>query len=210
MPVMIRTLMKSALPGVAALAVWGLAACDSTGTGASPAAPAYVLADTMPYENLVWSGRMAVLKRDGVVIDTVDADFGVYVVGRDSILFLPVRSDSSPEGPVRTIAEPVLYDGRTRTPLRDIVPHFSSQFSSPAVVDGALLYWGLHHTDGIDSVKAVRYEFGRRRLNVLPLTDSITGTDNRFHYTPPHLEGKEIVFESPEGRWAFRVPKASQ
>ena len=193
----------------AALCLAAVAGCNRDAPPTRPQT-VWALTDTMPYENLISTGTMALLRRDDVVIDSVDLAFGVQHVGRDSVLFLPVRSDSSPEGMVRNITDHVLYDGRTTTPLRDIVPHFNSLFSSPAVIDGALLYWGLHNVNGIDSVKAVRYEFGRRRLNIQPLTDSIIGTDDRFYFTPPHLEGKEIVFKSPTGRWAFRVPRASQ
>ena len=202
--------MSWRLPGTAAFCILAAAGCDRGGAPVERPATAWTLTDTMPWANLVSEGRYALLRRDDVVIDSVDLAFGVQVVGHDSVLFLPVRPDTSPEGMVRNITDHVLYDGHTTTLLRDIVPHFNSLFSSPAVIDGALLYWGLQHENGVDSVKAIRYEFRRRRLNIQPLTDSIVGTDDRFYFTPPHLEGKEIVFKSPSGRWAFRVPRASQ
>ncbi len=168
---------------------------------------AYVLSDTMPYEDNVSSGTMALLHRNGVFIDSVDVAFGVPRVGRDSVLFLPVRSASGATGVTTSITDHVLFDGTNRKLLKDIVPHFDSHFSSPAMLAGALYYWGFFQSTGIDSVQAVRYEFKRKRLNQLPLPATFGGTDDRFYFTPPFLDRKEFVFKSAAGEWRFRTPR---
>ncbi len=169
---------------------------------------AYVMSDTAPYQNLVTSGTFAMLHKGGVFIDSVDVAFGVEAVGSDSVIFLPVRSAPDGAGRIATsITEHILFDGSTRTPVKSFAPHFDSHFSSPSVMSGALYYWGIFQSNGIDSVEAVRYEFGRRRLNTIPLPVKPPGTDDRFYLKPPYLEGKEFVFKADTSEWHFRTPK---
>ncbi|MEO5509995.1 MAG: hypothetical protein ABIS27_05145 [Longimicrobiales bacterium] len=191
------------------VAIVASAGCKDAPAPATTAAaiPVYTLRDTSAYENLISSGRYALLYRGETFIDSVDVAFGVQTVGRDSVLFLPIRSDSATGGVATSITEHLLFDGTTRTPINDLVPHFDSHFSSPAVLAGALYYWGLFQANGIDSVQAVRYEFARHRLNANPLPAKPPGTDDRFYFTPPYLDGKEFVFKAPSGEWRFRTPK---
>lgn len=152
-----------------------------------------------------------VLKRDGIVIDTVDVAFGAPVVGSDSVLFLPVTSATDSSGGITYLpGAHVLFDGASRIPVASIVPDFDERFSAPSVIAGAFLYWGIHRgaAPAADSVRAVRYEFKRKRLNPLPVSPArLDTTRGRFYFTPPYLDGKEIVFKAPTGEWRFRTPK---
>jgi hypothetical protein len=200
------------IAGVAALAACDTGASRGPAAGDSTAAPTYALSDTVPFTAVVGGGSRALLHRNGAVIDTVDVAFGVQRVGRDSVIFLPVRSDTAIAGAdtganAAHITEHVVFDGATRTLVKDMVPHFDSRYSSPAVLAGALYYWGIFESNGIDSVQAVRYEFARRRLNALPLPVTRPATADRFFFTPPFLDGKEFVFKAPTGEWRFRTPR---
>jgi hypothetical protein len=61
---------------------------------ASPVATtAYILTDTTDWGNAIGEeGQRAVLRRGGLVMDTVDLDFGIISVGQDSVVYLPVDS----------------------------------------------------------------------------------------------------------------------
>jgi hypothetical protein len=180
---------------IACIVAGAFAACSREAPVQSPAAEAvYTLKDST-------AAGSAVLRRNDEVVDTVDVAFGVQRVGNDSVIFLPID-------PPRH----VLYDGatRARTDIRTIVPDFDDRFSAPAVIDGALLYWGIHRgaTAAGDSIRAVRYEFARKRLNPLPVSPARLDTARgRFYFTPPFRDNKEIVFRAPTGEWRFRTPK---
>jgi hypothetical protein len=180
-------------------------ACDrapaNVGEPATPA-PVYALSDSAQYTGPDGSGTLAILTRDGVFVDTVDAAFGVAEVGRDSVVFLRVRGDST-----HAATTHVLYDGAQRVPLTDIVPNFDSRYSAPAVLAGALYYWGIPAAGSADSVTAVRYEFARRRLNTIPVGAKAPAPGDRPYFTPPYLDGKEFVFKAPDGEWRFRTPR---
>ena len=141
--------------------------------------------------------RHAIVRRDGVAIDTADVAFGIHLVGRDSVVYLPVNADGMH----------VLYHDGVRTPMDSIVPHFDRRFAAPAVIAKAFLYWGIKTANGVDSVMATRYEFARKRLNPLPVEAKLNRADPAYRFTPPFLDGKEIVFKAPDGEWRFRTPK---
>lgn len=193
-------------PLAVAIAIFVAAGCakdvprQNASAEAAPAAPpSYALSDTARYGIGADTAARAVLKRNGIVIDTVDARFGAELVGEDSVLFATVRAGA--------ITEYVLFDGGTRTPVPSIVPDFDIKLSSPSVIEGALLYWGIRRTGNADSVFAVRYEFRRRRLNPLPLPAKLDAVTGAHYFQRPYLDNKEIVFKSPAGEWRFRTPK---
>jgi hypothetical protein len=170
-----------------------LAACDKPAPPIATApAAVFTLTDS--------STGHALLRRDGSVIDTADITFGMHVVGRDSVLYMPASTDS-------IAAVPVLFHDGTRTSIDSFVPDYDARYATPSVIANAVLYWGIHTTNGVDSVRAVRYEFGRKRLNELPVSAKLDRTNPTYHFMTPFLDGKEIVFKAPDGEWRFRTPK---
>lgn len=109
----------------------------------------YSLTDTTRWGNVLGEeGDRAVLRRRGIVIDTVDINFGILFGGKDSLVFLPVRTDTVPFVLDSIVeyqsgqTEHVLWTPGLRRELRDILPFFDSFFSSPTIVDKpAIYYW---------------------------------------------------------------------
>jgi hypothetical protein len=178
---------------VGAVAV-AASACSKADQAPVAPAPVYSLTDTIAA--VEGHAARAVMRRDGVVVDTIDVAFGIQSVGRDSVLYLPAHADGA-------MAALVLYHDGARTPLASLVPDYDPAVSAPAVINNAVLYWGIHG----DSVRAIRYEFPRKRLNQLPVTPHLDRSNAAYRFTPPFLDGKEIVFKAPDGEWRFRTPK---
>jgi len=157
----------------------------------------YSLSGKVPYENLAWSGNYALLHDRDAIIDTIDLAFGLHQLGGDTILFLPVRSGSDGAGgTVQSITEHVLFDGVQRTLLGNLVPHFNGGFSSPAVLDTLLYYWGLELGQDDARVLLMRYDFRTRALDSIPVQIEVEGSDDRFYFRPPYREGKDMIFET--------------
>ena len=157
-----------------------------------------VLRDSTPYESEVGSGTLVVLYASGAYVDSVDAAFGVSVVGHDSLVYLPVRPYVLQDGTRGAeITRHVLASGGKRRELEDWLPYFTSYFSSPAVHGRALHYWGLRPLSaqgGLYELYAMRYAFGAGRLDSLRLGRVELYTDNRFHLPPPSLVDSGVVF----------------
>jgi hypothetical protein len=169
---------------------------DADAGSPPPREPIYATSDTAHYGTLPDTASSVVLTRDGVAVDTIDAAFGVQHVGFDSVLFMSRASGAYK-----------LYDGKSATNLSAIVPDFDDHYSAPSVIENAVLYWAIHRSPTMDSVRATRYEFPRRRLNPLPVNAKFDSTKGRYYFRPPFLDGKEIVFKAPDGEWRFRTPK---
>lgn len=178
----------------------GLAEAKPNAQEALP--PAYSLTDETEWANLLDEGERAVLRRGGVPIDTVDLAFGVRVVGRDSLVFLPVRSDSScvegsdPPFPCEDVAtEHVLWTPSGRRELRQWLPHFYARSSSPTIgSDSLLYYWSIARHDSTFRLSAIRYDFRTQRLDSLFLRYDTMATDYRYHLWTPRLTADEVIF----------------
>ena len=163
----------------------------------------YTLTDTSYWSSLLEEGQRAVLRRGGSMIDTVDLTFGVVAVGQDSLVFLPVHTDTTP---LRTTPEPVFETFPTehvfwtpvsRRELRDFLPFFNSNFSSPVITrDSSVLYWGLARHERASRLYGMRYDFRTAHLDSLYLNrEDSTGTDYRYHFGRPQVHGNEVSFD---------------
>lgn len=181
-----------------------------------PAGATYLVGDTSDWATMIEEGRRAVLRAGGTVIDTVDVLFGVHVVGRDSLVFLPVLAYEIDTAEAATMPAPaaspdehVLCTPSGRRLLSSSLPHFNSGFSSPSVIDSMLYYWGLDLQDdrGRYRLHAMRYVPRAGRVDSLFLREETPATDFRYFYGPPFVQDGAIVFEGGEAR-ALIDPRA--
>jgi hypothetical protein len=164
------------------------------------------LTDTASFRNEVLGGRRATLRAAGTLVDTVDLAFGVHRVGRDSVVFLPVRSrpGDRPGTTVPDITRHVLCAGALRVPLAPELPAFDDYFSSPVVIDSALVYWGLQvHGEGVYVLTARRYHFPTARHDSLALTRAPLQTDYRFHLPQPESTAAGALFRYQDDAWTL-------
>ena len=188
---------------------------DDGGDGARTVSgsTAFRMRDTSDYTSMIGGGRRAVLEREGRLLDTVDLAFGVHSVGRDSLLFLPVRTghfEVDTEGDSTgypEITEHVLWTPVARRPLKERLPYFFPYFSSPTFADGALHYWGMRGLSpktGRYLLYAARWRIASDAIDTLPLDSVTLLTDARGALPEPVVSGDGHVVYRTEGL-AFRV-----
>jgi hypothetical protein len=145
--------------------------------------------DTSDYENETGGGRVGRLYLNDVFIDSVDLDFGVHRIGRDSLLFLPVVGDD--------VDDHVLYDGTTCLKIASKLPYLDSYFSSPSVENNRIHYWGLRKvSESAYAIYAMRFDFGRSHLDSVPLDTIDLRTDYRFYFRAPRVAGDGIEYKA--------------
>jgi len=175
---------------------------DTASTSELRLPPEYTLSEMIGWATMMEDGPRAVLRRAGVTIDTVDVRFGVKRVGDDSLVFLPVRTDTvlvmtTRDGWYESYpTEHVLWTPASRRELRDLLPFFHAYFSSPTMDESVIHYWGIARTDS-GRVYAMRYDFRTARLDSLFLDrkDELA-TDYRYHFGLPQVRGNEVSFDS--------------
>ena len=174
-----------------------------------PAGATYTLGDTLAWATQIEEGKRVVLRANGTAIDTVEALFGVHQVGRDSLVFFPVRAYEADSAEAASMsAQPawptdhVLCTPSGRQLLSEIVPYFNSGFSSPAVIDSAVYYWGMKAASSQGSYRlyAMRYSPRQAHLDSLFLRDEAPATDYRYFYGPPFQEAGAVVFDGGDAR----------
>ena len=163
----------------------------------------YTLTDTTSWGSILEEGERAVLRRGGVAIDTVDLTFGVVAVGKDSLVFLPVRTDTVPM-PTCSVpcyesfpTEHVLWTPVSRRELRHLLPFFDANFSSPTISrESVIHYWGIQPHKPTNRVYAIRYDFRTARSDSLFLNrEDPLATDYRYHLGLPQVRRNEVSFD---------------
>lgn len=163
----------------------------------------YTLTDTTSWGTMLEDGQRAILRRGGVTIDTVDLTFGVAAVGEDSLVFLPVRTDTVPLPTTSVLSyesfptEHVLWTPVSRRELRNLLPFFNAYFSSPTVPrESVMHYWGIEPHKPTNRLYAIRYDFRSVRLDSLFLNrEDPLATDYRYHLGTPQIQGNEVSFD---------------
>ena len=169
--------------------------------------------DTVAWDNSrglsqTWTarGQWGSLYADGVFVDSIDLRWGLQAV-RGGTIFQVVSSNVVPsrdwvargEGPEQvTVLDPmwhVFIDSTGTTMLHDILPEFSWIYSSPAVVDSLVYYWGIT----VDSTRvwhlsARRYDLATGEADSTALTTIRPETDRRWFLEEPVLEGGLLRF----------------
>ena len=170
---------------------------------ASPLPSGYTLTDTTGWATIEEEGRRAILRRGGTAIDTVDLTFGVAAVGADSLVFLPVRTDTVPL-PTTSVptyesfpTEHVLWTPVSRRQLRELLPFFNAYASSPTIPrESVIHYWGIQPRKPTNRLYAMRYDFRTARLDSLFLNrEDPLATDYRYHLGTPQIQGDEASFD---------------
>lgn len=139
---------------------------------ASSLPPGYTLTDTSGWAFFEEDGQRAVLRHEGVAIDTADLYFGVVAVGRDSLVFLPVRTDTVPLSTASVLTyesfptEHVLWTPTSRRKLSDLLPFFNAGASSPTSPTTSVIhYWGIAPHPPTNRLYAMRYDFRTARVD---------------------------------------------
>jgi len=171
------------------------------------------ICDTVAWDNSTglgqtWTmrGQWGRLYADGVFVDSIDLRWGLQAV-RGGTIFQVVRSRVLPsrdwvargEGPEQvTVVDPmwhVFIDSTGTTMLHDVLPEFSWIYSSPAVVDSLVYYWGIR----VDSMRvwhlsARRYDFEAGEAVSTDLTTYSPETDVRGILEAPVLDGSLLRY----------------
>jgi len=166
----------------------------------------FSLADSAAYSTASNEGMRAVLRATGTLIDTVEAGFGVHQVGRDSVLYQPVRGpQDSVEGEnFYDLGEYTLYYHGQRSEVTKVVPYLDRCFSRP-VVDGAdVYYWGLALRTTLRAY-AARFNFRTHAVDTLRLAGfEIPGTDNCGFLPAPYRDSTGFRFGAYRVSRTFR------
>jgi hypothetical protein len=175
-----------------------------TGEGGSPAValpealPAgFTLTDTATYLDETSGGELALLRREGAVVDSIDLEFGVHAVGTDSVLFVPIMRRPGPADDVRAGPDgPVLWaDGEMRSLEGLGIPYFDPSFSAPAVHDSVLYYWGWSDRGtGTSRLYAARYDFASRAVDTVFVAVASVATDDLSYLPRPARQSGAVVF----------------
>jgi len=159
--------------------------------------PACIVRDTAAYTNDIYAGRLACLYCADTLVDSIETAFGLPAVGADSVVYLKVETLN--RGMLRGtyFTKLILFCRGQVSVLSDSLPLYNEHFSSPAVVDSSLYYWGL----GAENIYAMRFNVRKARLDSIRL--NIQGsviTDAPDYFGRPKEHSGGILFAVKDGQ----------
>jgi hypothetical protein len=174
----------------------------------------YIVTDTGQYTNdgPMTGGSYAIIKLNGVVVDTIDLDFGMDKMGDKTYFYQKLSSENNSDikpSPNLLSLVPVAYfvvnEGH-KTKFSNLVADFDKNFSSPRVINGKVYYWQLQRLDTLDNFKVSAAEFDpatHLTKNFFLLNDAAE-TDDTNYFGGPYPQKNTIVFQMDEKRkWTF-------
>lgn len=159
----------------------------------------YLIRDTTEYDTGLTGGDFGVLYRNGVYVDSIDLWFGLLRVP-GAVLFQPISlREEAYFGTLAFLADPVYYDGVRRCFLREILPLWHDVWSSAAVIDSTLYYWGIVLRDSAWETAhwAVTYDFRDHSADSTFLFRRLYETDVNY-LNQPRTQGDLIVYWAPD------------
>jgi hypothetical protein len=176
----------------------------------------YTAVDTGTYTNdgPMTGGSYAIIKRNGIVADTIDLSFGLKDLGNDTYLYQILNREIDPD--IQHSANKLLFDqgdyvmvkNNIKSRLKAMLPDFDGYFSSPNAIDEKIYYWQLKAIDtlGTEKVSATEYNPLTDVIKSKYLTNTVLETDDAYYFGPPYLEKDSVVYEMEENKkWKFSL-----
>ncbi|MBD3393185.1 MAG: hypothetical protein GF418_13740 [Chitinivibrionales bacterium] len=163
----------------------------------APGEPEMALRDTAAYTNDIYADRFSRFYFNDSLVDSIDTDFGLQPVGRDSVVYVRVETLDRRQLRGTYFTKLMLFHDGAVSRLSRHLPFYNEHFSSPAVIDSTLYYWGFHE----DKVLAARMDFDAGRPDTITL--DIHGsmiTDSPFFFARPKRHAGGVLFGIADGQ----------
>ena len=108
--------------------------------------------------------------------------------------------------PIINFTALIFFDGQTATALADLIPHYHPFFSSPAIIDSVLYYWGVRAgSHGVYAISAIRFDFTNRAAQEMTLElETEFRTDNPRYLEPPRRVEGGFLYTTRQHRWVVQ------
>ncbi len=166
----------------------------------------YTLSDTLEFSNSITSGMARILKLGELTIDTVDNAFGIKEIGGTSVAYhkVLVYGRPGPDGSYQGRFDSyILFKSGEKMFLKNMLENFDDWFSSPAVINGYFLYWGIKRENKSKymTVYAMRFDLNRNRTDSIFLYSDFIKTDDPGYFYRPVEDFGGYRFESASKSW---------
>ncbi len=163
------------------------------------------LQDTLKLKNMLEGEFLASkLFVDSKLIDSIDVQFGVHEIGKDSLLYLSVSNFGEDSAAYRD--NYYILKDTIKSNISSSIPIFNSNFSSPSLIDNHFHYWGLKESDtktGNTDIFAMKYNFSNHKIDSVFLGNYLIATDFRDYFKQPSFENENYYYQNENYIWTL-------
>ena len=166
----------------------------------------FMVIDTGQYSNdgPMTGGSYAIVKKNEVVIDTIDLDYGMKKLGNKTYFYHKLERElgSTEYESKKTLmlqeGNFFLITNNKKTAFNNLTSSFDDYFSSPNVINQKIYFWKLDKIDTIGTLKVSATEFDpfTRKIKSYFLLNDTLETDDSNHFPSPYFKNDTIYFDA--------------
>lgn len=166
----------------------------------------YTVIDTGKYSNdgPMSGGTYAIIKKNGILADTIDLYFGVQDLGDQTYLYHTLKDATEPgekqskEDLILDVKKYLLITNNHKSTLKELIPDFDDYFSSPAVINLRIYYWQIKKIDTAGKYKILAAEYSplKKETKNYYLKDDYIETDDSGYFPQPYSKNDTIYFDA--------------
>ncbi|MBV8388236.1 MAG: hypothetical protein JO080_00395 [Mucilaginibacter sp.] len=166
----------------------------------------YMVIDTGEYSNEgpMTGGSYAIIKKNGVVVDTIDLDYGMKGLGNKTYFYHKLEhemgsiEDDSNKTLMLQEGNFFLITNNKKTAFNSLTTSFDDYFSSPNVINQKIYFWKLDKIDTVGTLKVSAAEFdpSTHKTKSLFLLNDVLDTDDSNNFPLPYIKNDTIYFDA--------------
>ncbi|HAL80939.1 MAG TPA: hypothetical protein DCO83_00880 [Mucilaginibacter sp.] len=163
----------------------------------------YTVIDTGEYSNGPMGGSYAIIKRNGIVADTIDRGFGIKPISKGFYLYCVLNRSNDPEGESEhalslDIGRYLMIINNSKVALKNLSEKFDDYFSSPEVINHKIYYWQINPKDstGKVGISAAEYDPAKKTTKSHFIMDGVLDTDDSDYFPLPYTKNDTIYFDA--------------
>ena len=166
----------------------------------------YTVTDTGEYSNEgpMTGGSYAIIKNNGVIVDTIDLYYGMKELGNKTYFYHKLEHEigSTEDDSKKTLmlqeGNFFLITSNKKTAFNNLTSSFDDYFSSPNVINQKIYFWKLDKIDTVGTLKVSATEFDpfTRKTKSYFLLNDVLETDDSNNFPLPYIKNDTIYFDA--------------
>jgi hypothetical protein len=171
----------------------------------------FIVTDTGEYDFGIGTGVYAIVKKQNILIDTIDSDYGLNKVDSNKYLYIKVthahkfadeQSDHSAKSIWATNGDYILLDNNKKYLLNSVAQGFG-WFANPIILRNKIYYWKIKDGNKTYHISAAVFNPLTKTTKSYYLFDHPIESDNEGFFEMALESGDAIIFRHEGKSWKF-------
>ncbi|HEY4325790.1 MAG TPA: hypothetical protein VGN20_17480 [Mucilaginibacter sp.] len=172
----------------------------------------FYITDIGYYDITIGDGIYAVIKRNNILVDTIDSDYSIKQIDDNKFIYQTIsgngpasKEDANPKykkSISASLGDYTIFSNGKKELLNTLTPDFDDYFSSPAIINQHIFYWKIKRIDstGKIAVSAAEFDPITRKTRSFYLLEDYLETDDDGYFPRPYIKNDTIYFDAGKNK----------